>query len=172
MNEPRRHLHRDLQALRYLDALEGGDLEAVAGLWEEASRDPDLEQVLAEVDGAVLAEPATGNSRASQGDAPLSVPRPRRRWPVAVGAAGALAAACLLVVLAWPGGDGTKPASIPPGRYVQEPAAVPVQDDIAGLAGWQQDRLLDETALPPFTWPLAETPPVPAKPSIPADLLN
>jgi hypothetical protein len=170
MNEPRRHLHRDLQALRYLDALEGGDLKAVAGLWEEASRDPELEQVLAEVDGAVLAEPAMGNTRADPGHA--SLPGPRRRWPVAVGAAGALAAACLLVVLTWPGGDGTKPASIPPGRGVQEPAAVPVQDDIAGLAEWRQDRLLDEAALPPFTWPLAETLPVPAKPSIPADLLN
>ncbi len=56
MKEPRNHLPRDLKAVRYMDALNTGDLEAVSALWEEASHDPELERVLAELDGAMFQE--------------------------------------------------------------------------------------------------------------------
>jgi hypothetical protein len=61
MSEPRNHLPRDLKALRYLDALEAGELEAVAALWEEASGDPELERLLAELDEALFLEAAEAN---------------------------------------------------------------------------------------------------------------
>src|SRR5262245_15777183 len=64
MREPTNHLPRDLQGLRYLDALDSGDLETVAALWEEASRDPELERMLAELDGALFVENAGANGRA------------------------------------------------------------------------------------------------------------
>jgi tetratricopeptide (TPR) repeat protein len=48
MSESRKQSPRDLRAFRhlYLDALEMGDLEAVAALWQEASHNPELERVL------------------------------------------------------------------------------------------------------------------------------
>ena len=55
MNEPKSDLARDLKALQYIDALHARDLEAVAALWDEASRDPELERVLAELEGALFA---------------------------------------------------------------------------------------------------------------------
>jgi hypothetical protein len=58
MNEPRNHLPRDLQALRYHDALTTGDLETVSTMWEQASRDPDLERLLVEIDDALFLEEA------------------------------------------------------------------------------------------------------------------
>jgi hypothetical protein len=61
MNEPRNHLPHDLKALRYLDALDAGDLEAVAALWEEASLDPELERLLAELDQVLFLEEAGAN---------------------------------------------------------------------------------------------------------------
>src|SRR5262245_35735495 len=44
---------------------------------------------------------------------PAALPVPRRRWPIWAGAAAALAAACLLAVLAWPGRHGKDPAPTP-----------------------------------------------------------
>src|SRR5947207_2007566 len=44
---------------------------------------------------------------------PPARPAPRRRWAVWAGVAGALAAACLLAVLAWRGRDGNGPAPDP-----------------------------------------------------------
>ncbi len=49
MKAPQSRLASDLRALRYLDALNAGDLEAVSDLWEEASHDPELERILAEL---------------------------------------------------------------------------------------------------------------------------
>ncbi len=43
-------------ALRYFDALDRGDLETLAGLWEAASRDPALEQLLGELTEGLAAE--------------------------------------------------------------------------------------------------------------------
>jgi tetratricopeptide (TPR) repeat protein len=56
MSEPRTHLSHDLDALRFLDALDAGDLEAVAALWEKAAHDPALEQVLKEMDEHIFSQ--------------------------------------------------------------------------------------------------------------------
>ena len=83
MKEPPNHLSRDLEALRYLDALNAGDLEAVSALWEDASRDPELERMLAEIKAAMFQE-IPGNP----GSLPDRLGRRRRLWAVRVGAAG------------------------------------------------------------------------------------
>ena len=75
MNEPRRHLPGDLKALRYLDALNTGDLEAVARLWEAAADDPQLERMLTEIDEAMFQEiagkPSSHSERLARPKAPL-----------------------------------------------------------------------------------------------------
>ena len=43
-------------ALRYLDALDAADVNALAELWEQAARNPQLEQVLAELTDGLAAE--------------------------------------------------------------------------------------------------------------------
>jgi hypothetical protein len=54
-------------ALRYLDALDAGNVEALAHLWQQAEADPRLEQVLGELtDGLALLE---GPSAAWESDA-------------------------------------------------------------------------------------------------------
>src|SRR5262245_40173920 len=104
MKEPRNHLPRDLKVLRYLDALNAGDLEAVAVLWEEASRDPQLERMLTELDGALFVEEAGRNwtAEAEREQAlipkhwPSGLPAPipwatRGRWAGVTGVIGGLA---------------------------------------------------------------------------------
>ena len=41
---------RERESLRYLDALDAGDLDAVAAIWEEAAADPELEALLRDLD--------------------------------------------------------------------------------------------------------------------------
>jgi hypothetical protein len=142
-------LARDLQALRYLDALNAGDLEAVADVWERADRDPELREMLVELDGALFVE-ARGNA------SPRREPSGRRRQRRAVwaGVSGSLAAACLIALLAWPGRDGKD--TIPnPGRIqtVQRVSAQP-PDGSNGLAALLAlRRALNETEMPAFAWP-------------------
>jgi hypothetical protein len=159
MNEPRKLLTSDLQGARYLEALAARDLEIVANLWEEASRDPELERTLTEIDGALFEE-ADGSHR--------RVPNKRRRLWVA--AAGALAAACLLGALFLHGRGGKEPAQgvIPviPEVVHQPPAPF---DRLAATRLAQRD--LDETELPSFTWPLSQTSPI-TPTSMPADRLD
>ena len=113
--------------------------------------------------------------------------RVRGRWAVWVGVAGTAAAACLLVVLTWPGRDaGNRVASRGTSRSAH-PGAVPSpgtngprhqvtrrpQDNSTSIAPWGVARRdLDEAAMPTFTWPLPETPPVKALTSIPPNLLD
>ena len=119
MRERRNHLPSDLNALRYLDALNEGDLETVAALWEEASLDPELERILTEVDESLFVEEAAGLAKAEAAQSPnryhmrrpggFRIPWPlaaRRRW---LGAAAAIVAAALLAVFALPRHDRTKP---------------------------------------------------------------
>jgi hypothetical protein len=164
MKELRKHLRRDLKALRYLDALNAGDLEAVSALWEEASHDPELERMLAELDGAMFQE-ILGN--------PSSLPerlgRRRRRWAVWGGAVGTLAAACLLAMLAWPWRDTKNQGSNPPVSQTGiEVAHQPsdVSHDLTPLLGARRD--LDESAMPRFVWPLENL----LSASTPLDLLD
>ena len=150
MKEPRNHLSRDLKVLRYMDALNAGDLEAVSALWEEASRDAELERMLVELDVAMFQE-IPGN--------PSSLPQPfgrrRRRWAVWGVAVGTLAAACLLAILAWPWRDTKNQGSRPPinrsGNGVAHRPA-DVSHDVTSLLVVRRD--LDEAAMPGFVWPL------------------
>jgi hypothetical protein len=54
MSEPLTPDERD--AFRYLDALDAGDLDAVAQLWEQAAADPDLARQLGELTDAAAQE--------------------------------------------------------------------------------------------------------------------
>ena len=145
MNNASKHLSRDLQALRYLDALTAGDLEAVADIWEEADRDPELQGMLAEVDDALFVE--------SKGDAsPRREPsgRRRQRWAVWVGVAGGLAAACVIAVIAWQGRDVKDKAAI--ARTSEPDLRLPSHPpgDLISLAPRRDPDLID---LPVFAWP-------------------
>jgi hypothetical protein len=153
------HLRRDLQALRYLDALDAGDLETVAAMWEEASHDPELERTLAELDGA-LAKAAIVQPR-----------RARRRRAVWWGVAAVLAAACVLAMLGRPRKDVKKPPPGPgPNEITQDFNGAPV--DSANLATWRESRQATEDAEAPFRWPLPEPAPVRVAASVPSDLLD
>jgi hypothetical protein len=150
MNEPREHLATDLKALRYLDALDTGDLEAAYLLWDEASHDPELERVLAELDGAMVRQ-IPGHPSAL----PERPGRRRNRLPVWGAAAGTVAAACLLAILASPWRNipnhGLNPPRNPTGTGVahQPPD---VSHDLTSSPGVRRD--LDLAAMPRFVWPL------------------
>jgi hypothetical protein len=87
--------------------------------------------------------------------------------------AGALAAACLLALLAWPRRAGTGPAPGPAKGDSAHQVTPRPPDDSAGLAALvQARRALEGAELPPFTWPLEETAPVTVATAIPPDLLE
>ncbi|HEV3259690.1 MAG TPA: hypothetical protein VG013_22675 [Gemmataceae bacterium] len=107
---------------------------------------------------------------------PAEMPIPQRRWAVWVGAVGALAAACLLAVLAWPERDdkhgALRPGTREPVRRVPVPSPEKSEDS-ARIAGWvAARRVLDGAETPTFTWPLEETTPIRVSSSIPPDLLD
>lgn len=56
MNHRNPRVGRELAALAYLDALDAGNLEKLAALWEQASADPELESVLCELSEGLAAE--------------------------------------------------------------------------------------------------------------------
>jgi hypothetical protein len=164
MKEPRNHLPRDLKTLRYLDALNAGDLETVSTLWEEASHDPELERMLSELDGAMFLE-IPGNPRSL----PDRVGRGWGRRAIWGAAIATLAAAGLLVILARPRRDTRNQESNPPiGRTGNEVARRPsdVTRDLNPRLGARRD--LDESAMPGFVWPLENR----LSASTPLDLLD
>jgi hypothetical protein len=164
MKEPRNHLPGDLKALRYLDALNAGDLEAVSTLWEEASHDPELERTLAEVDGALFQEVLGNPSSLLE-----QFRRRRRRWAVRVIAAVALAAACFLAVLAWPRRDAKNPVpNSPRGQTADQVALRPLDVSHGVNALLQARRDLEEVEMPAFNWPLEKL----LSASTPLDLLD
>jgi hypothetical protein len=108
--------------------------------------------------------------------APL-LQRRRRRRRLWAGAAGTLAAACLLACLTWPRSDdqrGIRPgidastSTVPtPPHVVPRP-----RDDSGGVPAWlEARRVLDGAEQARFAWPLEETMPISVR-SIPADLLE
>jgi hypothetical protein len=68
-------------ALRYLDALDDGDLDAVAALWEQAAVEPDLAALLDELNRGLEAEEGPGTDFAT--DAARVVELARRHLPSA-----------------------------------------------------------------------------------------
>src|SRR5262249_48766114 len=104
---------------------------------------------------------------------PAAMPGPRRRRAVWVGVGGALAAACLLAILAWSGHDREKPVPNPPtsASAFQAPSRPP--DGSAGSPDWLEARRNpDGPDMPPFTWPLEEKSAFKVSTSIPPDLLD
>jgi hypothetical protein len=100
-------------------------------------------------------------------------PTPRRRWAGWVGVAGAVAAACLLAVLAWPRREARDPAPRPPANGIAHQVAPRSPADAADLTAWRETRrILDGAEMPPFTWPLPEPWSVRVSNAIPPDLLN
>ena len=165
MNERRDYLPRDLETLRYLDALNAGDLEVVAAVWEQASRDPQLERILAELDSALFAEAAGADGKADVVRGPriapkhlpsgVPTPRPPTTLRRLVGVVGGLAAAGFIAFCIWPGRDGKNPGASPPANESahQVTPQPPVAND--RIAAWRQyRRVLDGDEMPTFTWPL------------------
>ena len=149
MNDAPNPLSRDLEALRYLDAVNAGDLEAVAEAWERAGRDPELQQMLVELDGALFVE-------ARDTASPIHEPSRRRRsrWAVWAGVSGPLAAACLIAVLAWPRPDDKNAISSPRKNQPAPRLSIQPPDDSTGLAPLLASRrVLNETDMPAFAWP-------------------
>jgi hypothetical protein len=118
---------------------------------------------------------------------PAELPIPQQRWAVRVGAVGAMAAACLAAVLAWPRGDAKNPVPSPGSREFVHQVHVPIpeksegahqvpprpQDGSTSLAAWPGvRRVLDGGEFLTFTWPLPETSPIRFSTAIPPDLLD
>jgi hypothetical protein len=159
VNQPDDALARDLQALRYLDALDAGDLAAVAAQWEEASRVPELEELLTELDAALFQERA-------------AVPTTRPRRALWIGVAGALAAACLLAALLWARRDRPAPA---PGREAEPIASHDTQHPPSDRVVFPEspwDLRGDGAETLGFHWPLGESKPIAPSTSISPDLFD
>jgi len=100
-------------------------------------------------------------------------PSYRRHWAVWASVVGALAAACLLAVLAWPRRDGKSPDPSPAPRQVAIPVTPQPPDDSDNIAAWREARrVLDGAEMPAFHWPLEEMSPFTVSTSIPPDLLD
>ena len=105
---------------------------------------------------------------------PAGAPTRRRRWAGWIVGASALAAACLLIVLAWPKGGGQK-SDQKNKDFVSKDSTNSVGPQSAQDApgSWVRARgASDEPKLPPFTWPVDDTTHVTLTSSIPSDLLN
>jgi hypothetical protein len=104
---------------------------------------------------------------------PPAGPVPRRRWALWAGVAGALAAACLLAVLAWRGRHDNGPAPGPQKTESARHARPRPPDDSDAIAAWREARrVVDGEELPPFTWPLEEPAPVGVAASTHPDLFE
>jgi hypothetical protein len=100
---------------------------------------------------------------------PRSGRRPMTLWLVASG----LAAACLVVVLVWPRGDGKSEALGLSGRQSTDPIAAGRRAEPSSIAAWGNVRRdLDLAELPDFSWPLQESSRLCRSTSIPVDLLD
>ena len=81
MSAPDDRYARERMAIRYLDALDAGDLDAVAALWERAASDPELAGLLDEVNRGLEAEEGPAADFAT--DAARVVELARRHLPSA-----------------------------------------------------------------------------------------
>src|SRR5262245_53133901 len=88
---------------------------------------------------------------------PAGMPIPQRRRAGWVGLVGALAAACLLAVLAWPRRQDNNPGPSPPTNESARQVTPRPPDDSDDVAAWREARrVLEGGEPPPFTWPLEE----------------
>jgi hypothetical protein len=103
---------------------------------------------------------------------PAEPAMPRRRWVVRGGMLGALAAACLLAILAWHGQtDQARVSSRPTSKPVRNIARRPPVDS-TDLAWLLSRRALDNPEPPAFAWPVRETTPIRLSTPIPPDLFD
>jgi hypothetical protein len=196
MNGPREYLPDDLITLRYFDAVSTGDLQTVADLWDAASHDPRLEQSLAEIDAALVAEAPPGNGQLYSGQLhssqllngrprpssgrPRGKRRPARHWPARAAVLSALTAACWLMIVMRAKRDEPSRPDRPQAAVAQRATADPMSEPAIGpigasrttsanLSAWRQTRrALRGEPPPPFAWPLQNT----LTMSIPSDLLD
>ena len=77
---------RERESLRYLDALDAGDLDAVAAIWGEAAGDPELEALLRDLDDGLYTEEGPGTD--FRADAARIIDFARQCFPVAFPAEG------------------------------------------------------------------------------------
>lgn len=181
MNKPDLHWSRDLLVLRYLDAVQLGDLETVAALWDEASRDADLERLLVGADGALYAESAAAIRPLGERDreniasvrSDLSRAPRRSGWKSGMSLVGALAAACLVAYLAWVA-IRSKPtdAEIPALEARRQDAPrVPNGPDRDGALA-EATQFPGSAQMTAFTWPLEIKSPITVGMPIRPDLFN
>jgi hypothetical protein len=181
MNERRDNLPDDIKVLRYLDALNEGDLEAVAALWEEAASDPRLEHSLAELDSVLFSEEVSASCQKPEKRPPEGHREPEvlttqkrsslraLRRPLI---AASLAAACLMIVLSQRWRYVKDPRPIPVNPYTLRVNPPPSEDSASIAALLKARREWDEAATTTFTWPLPETQSHTFSTSIPPDLLD
>src|SRR5712692_2888436 len=89
----------------------------------------------------------------------LTQPGSPGRWVRLIGGVSALAAACLLIVLAWPKSDGQKSKPDPQKNHLAAAGSTnPVSPQSPQDTPWLQARRApDDLKLAPFTWPIEET---------------
>ena len=164
MNRNQDQLRLDLFAVRYLEAMERGDLDTIADLWATAAADPELESLLHKLNEELALAP---------------VARRRLVW---IGVAAVAAAACVAAVI-WAASvrRGTKTetvdGSIHPLPVAPAPSPLAPGSAPAATASYAS-RLallsgdLKDAEMPTFAWPFAELPIVRGSSPIPAELLN
>jgi len=120
---------------------------------------------------AAIPTSESSNHRLGLSAKPQAMSGRRWRWAWWMGAASALAAACLLIVLAWPKGEGQKAVLDSKDRVTTtSPTPSTLPHSPQGTLQAQGDP--DDLKLPPFTWPVQEATHVTLSSSIPSDLLN
>jgi hypothetical protein len=178
MNEQRALLGQDLMTLHYWNALNAGDLEAVAALWDQASRDRELERIMAEVDSVLYAEEHAENRNAGKAHEGAQVPKSgpvsrRRRWRVWAIRVGTLAAACVLAMLVcfWRNRDSQDPG--PATSDTNRQVALPAADRLIDIpANKEAEQILNLGESAAFRWPFPLTSSVMLSTAIPPDLLE
>jgi hypothetical protein len=164
MNPQQKSLAEDLTALRYIEAVNAGDLESVSDFWGEASHDANLEELFASIDGALFQE-VQDNSGVRLKWRSARV----RRWTSAIAAACALAAAGYLTIWVPWHRDVKKNASIPTAIRVIKPVNgthVENHPDLSSLLAARREA--SEAEMPRFVWPVENR----FSTSTPLDLLD
>jgi hypothetical protein len=164
MSQKPDQLRLDGLAVRYLEATERGDLDAIADLWIEAASDPNLEVLLHELNEELARSPSS------------------RRRPLRFGLAAALVAACVAALIFTISGrrgalvDKTDPQiPIASGDSARPPLASGAMSAAPLSHASLIAHLIDDqdgTALATFTWPFDEMPILKESSVIPTDLLN